>query len=282
MQLLKRSTLSISSVTEEKGDCPTRLFAEKGHWRNGNWEWDWNWRRRLFIWETGLLDSLQALLSSMQIIAGKDDSWNWRPEPRGSYSIKSAYYILQGHDSHAEDEFYKAFWCKKIPLKISAFAWKAVQDRIPSRFNLVKNKIIPPTSNTLCLFFNSENETTNHLLLTCPISHSVWMKCYNWWHLASANSSSLKSHFSQHMGMMVDKVLTKPWKLLWFLIVYQIWKHRNALVFQSKPLDPDEIFDQVKLHSWSWLKHRYRGASFNFAEWCLDPNSCITFCSSFR
>ncbi|GAU51224.1 hypothetical protein TSUD_412300 [Trifolium subterraneum] len=66
-----------------------------GKWDGGVWVWEFRWRRRLFVWEQELLHGLLVLLDSVSMSLSAD-SWSWKFEPSGMYSVKSAYLSLLG------------------------------------------------------------------------------------------------------------------------------------------------------------------------------------------
>jgi hypothetical protein len=45
-------------------------------WNPNDVGWNLNWRRRLFVWETDLLNELLFMLNSV-IVSEEEDRWNW-------------------------------------------------------------------------------------------------------------------------------------------------------------------------------------------------------------
>ncbi|KAM0867589.1 hypothetical protein ACQ4PT_041888 [Festuca glaucescens] len=64
----------------------------------------------------------------------------------------------------------KKIWRLKIPMKIRVFLWQVIQDRLPTREQILIRK--GPTSGfcPLC----AEVETIDHLLFLCPIAEFLW------------------------------------------------------------------------------------------------------------
>lgn len=63
---------------------------------------------------------------------GVGDKWVWVLESSGEYFVKSAYKALMDKHIAATNIFLNRVWNKLVPLKVSAFAWKLAQDKIPS------------------------------------------------------------------------------------------------------------------------------------------------------
>jgi len=57
-------------------------------------EFDLPWRRTLFVWERRLLNDMFEVLEGFYCSQGTD-SWKWRPEENGLFSVNSAYILLE-------------------------------------------------------------------------------------------------------------------------------------------------------------------------------------------
>ncbi|GAU49886.1 hypothetical protein TSUD_408250 [Trifolium subterraneum] len=67
---------------------------EMGEWENGQWVWDLVWRRELFVWEVALFEDLLGTLNSYHI-SDPHDTWVWKHDATGTFSVKSAYTVLE-------------------------------------------------------------------------------------------------------------------------------------------------------------------------------------------
>jgi len=64
-------------------------------------------------------------------------------------------------------------WHKLVPSKTSLFTWCLLQDRIPTKSNLVRRRVLQPTHN-MCVGRCGNIETTDHLFIGCNVFGSVW------------------------------------------------------------------------------------------------------------
>jgi hypothetical protein len=55
--------------------------------------------------------------------------------------------------------------------------------------------------------------------------------------------------------------------LVWHAVIWMIWLVRNELVFVRKVIEPDEIFEKIKLVSWKWLLSKKISAPCLFYEY---------------
>ncbi|GAB4859137.1 hypothetical protein Ancab_040393 [Ancistrocladus abbreviatus] len=66
------------------------------------------------------------------------DEWLWTPSNRGIYTTKSAYMGLTGAKKAWDSVALRCIWNKFLPLKVSAFLWKALLSQLPTSVNLRK------------------------------------------------------------------------------------------------------------------------------------------------
>lgn len=67
------------------------------------------------------------------------DEWVWVADPSDHFIIKSAYYVMRkGISEGTADAAFDELWKIKVQNKILAFAWRLLQDRLPTRRNLHK------------------------------------------------------------------------------------------------------------------------------------------------
>lgn len=105
--------------------------------------------------------------------------WAWKPEEGGSFSVRSCYLKLE---SSLVDEVrwnvekmrvFENIWKSKAPLKVVAFSWKLLLDRILSRTNLARRNCLPHEVTTLCVLCGRLEESSMHLFLHCNFTTKV-------------------------------------------------------------------------------------------------------------
>ncbi|PNX58539.1 F-box family protein [Trifolium pratense] len=138
--------------------------------------WNLVWRRRLFVWEANLLDELLMILNPT-VLSSVADRWGWRPELGEEFSVKSTYVLVsnliisRGVILNEEQSAYKAIWKGPTPSKVSGFSWMVLHDRVPTRVNLFRRRIIQEDGDQRCLFRGEYAETATHLFLYCSGIH---------------------------------------------------------------------------------------------------------------
>ncbi|MCI32404.1 hypothetical protein A2U01_0053617, partial [Trifolium medium] len=117
------------------------FVKDLGEYIGVSWRWTFSWRRELFRWEEDLVVQLRELLEPVNFSL-VDDSWIWRPDPDGVFTVNSSYKLLAEElrvEEDLEEEIVKVFdhiWDSPAPSKVIAFSWQLLYDRIPTRRNL--------------------------------------------------------------------------------------------------------------------------------------------------
>ena len=106
----------------------------------------------------------------------------WRHSSSGEYKVKKAYHLLQHLDQTSAISYerpfgiphyvWKLIWKVKLHMKILSFIWKLLHDNIPV-FAILNRKGI--TTPTRCLLFDDNDETINHMFLTCSFARAIWL-----------------------------------------------------------------------------------------------------------
>jgi len=137
------------------------------------------WRRPHFVWEEGLLIRLKEGLEGHMWV-NHPDRWVWNLEEERVFPVKSCYLklrmLLVGEEEWNIEEFrvFESIWKSKAPLKVVAFSWKLLLDRIPTRRNLARRNCLPPKVSYRCVLCGITEEPANHLFLHCSFTTKVW------------------------------------------------------------------------------------------------------------
>jgi len=58
-----------------------------------------------------------------------DDNWIWKLDPYKGYSVRDVYHLLATKISWDRSFLYDIVWIKVVPLKVSLFALRLLQNR---------------------------------------------------------------------------------------------------------------------------------------------------------
>lgn len=89
--------------------------------------------------------------------------------------------------------FYKLLWNNVVPLKVSAFAWNAIQNRMPTKQNLLKRGVNGITATqSQCTLCGDQTEDKNHVLSSSHRAGKVLTPSFG---IKAAAISGGKDHF---------------------------------------------------------------------------------------
>ncbi|XP_043809044.1 uncharacterized protein LOC122722412 [Manihot esculenta] len=98
------------------------------------------------------------------------DTWCWKFESKGHYSVKSAYrFLVDGFQHREGSEIWKRFWKAKVPPKVLNFCWRALVNVVPCLSSLQSKRVPVDPSCPLC---HVAPENVLHILIQCPFARS--------------------------------------------------------------------------------------------------------------
>ncbi|KAF5200233.1 hypothetical protein FRX31_010180, partial [Thalictrum thalictroides] len=190
-------------------------------------DWDFSLRRPLYDWEQSQLTDMLVLLANVSF-GTTDDSWRWKDNRSGVFSVSS---------------FYDKLSCIERP---------ANEIMRPFPYFLVWGTHVVP----LCSSCGLLNETISHLFLHCLLALQVWsellkprQKCYALV-LTADSVEELLIVWPKGKGLQLGK---KVWDLLPYAIMWVLWRVRNEKIFRNKMSSIEMISMEVKATCWLTL-----------------------------
>lgn len=235
----------------------------------------WKWRRNLFVWEQKLVEDLLSILHGFVPCINKDDVWRWKWEGTGAFTVKSAYRVLTQQQNETQSTLFKNLWKADAPMKLRAFAWRVLQNRVPTMANLIRRGINANGGNSTCTLCNSDVEDANHLFCNCSITHRIWMNIHEWFGIKTAIAGNIVDHHHQFRGLVPFTKWGSIWQSLWFFTIWQIWISRNNHYFKGELINIYKAVESIKVCSWSYLKSKHRDFPYSFVDWSNSPMLCL-------
>ena len=234
-------------------------------WQNGNW--CWKWRREVRGGrEEGQLRDLLLVLQEVKLTA-ENDRFLWRLEAEGNFTVKSTWLhidkvLLKGGDP-------VTVWYKYLPKRVNIFIWRALQNRLPTRFNLSKRGF--PLESICCPVCNIGGEMLDHLFFKCVLAVDLWKVIARWCNVVFPTNSSIKEWLTWVDIQRWKKMVKKRMKIIILTTCWMIWRFRNATVFDEDKIKKSSIFDSIVLYSFSWLKNRDSKSDVIWNSWMCCP-----------
>lgn len=206
-----------------------------GRWEDGAWVWDFKWRRNLFVWEELLLEFCNFLSSVFWYQT--EDSWGLKLHPSGTYVVKSVYDFLINQElqqqqlSDLEVKAFNCLWKSHAPLKVVAFSWQLLLDRLPTRLNTFKWKVLGDDDDLICVFCSLHCESALHLFLCCPFISSLWSHIFFWLGEDFPYVDSMLHSFVFFVEGCNSRVNRGDWLLLWHSTIWCIYGSFNMELY---------------------------------------------------
>ena len=177
-----------------------------------------------------------------------DDQLVWIGNKRGSFTVKSAYYIAMrmvddqefGECSavHSQTSFWKAIWHLNIPPKIRIFAWRVCKNGLPTMLNLRSRGL---NISGFCLLCDKEMKSVQHSLFLCSHAKLTWVN----WPDCPVSFSSPNASIMDSVSKFIDSGLTEE-LALFFTVLWSIWRNRNQAIYGDSAIPPAMVQDSAK------------------------------------
>jgi hypothetical protein len=167
----------------------------------------------------------------------------WRGTSSGVFTVRSAYHLgkelldnIGGQSStvRKDTDGWRLIWAMDVPHTIKNFTWRACNNLLPTRENLLKRRV---TKDAICPCCLLEDESICHALWSCPAARDVWwggsspfQKCV--WE--GSKFMQLFEYCSQHFKKEDLELMA--------VTARKIWIRRNAMVFEGNFFQPNVVF----------------------------------------
>ncbi|GAU23386.1 hypothetical protein TSUD_334340 [Trifolium subterraneum] len=221
-----------------------------GNWAMGDWEWEFRWKTSLDLLDQDLLSDLIESLRQVNL-SSTEDQWCWRHEIGGSFSVKSAYLVLEDKARLQRPlpgiDFLNLarVWDSWATSKVIVFSWQLLQDRIPTRQNLRRRQVLVGATDSSCVVCGAVEESVDHIFVSCDRISSVWYRVSRWLGVEYVSPSSIMQVFESFFGLGVGCRVRLGFILVWHAVVWTIWTSRNDIIFAAMKNEITELPDCV-------------------------------------
>jgi hypothetical protein len=158
-----------------------------------------------------------------------------------SFTSRGAYLAL-----HAQDPilpYPTLIWDSRLPRKLKFFGWLLHFDRTNSRANLFRRNI-KTLDESLCPASCKTLETNDHIFTSCPQARRIWDSLRI--NVAAGDQqrpSEIGAALNLPSVVRLDAVM---------IILWNIWKCRNALIFDLKDTSVFEVLRNIHSDICAW------------------------------
>jgi len=139
-------------------------------------------------------------------------------------------------------------WKMKLPNKVKFFGWLLFHGRLNTRAHL-HHRNLRRLDESKCETCPSELETDTHIFVGCPRARAVWLRIG---HLPLPGQHRM--HWTLGCNLPPPD-RTRPDVML--LLLWHIWKARNALIFNHDNLSTMDVLRRVLHDLWkNWIRSK--------------------------
>ncbi|XP_058746506.1 uncharacterized protein LOC131619428 [Vicia villosa] len=265
-----------------KACSPAMTVAEAGYREGSVWMWDV--ARWIIEPDEDDLMLLAMLSDQMQDFSpdnqGKD-VFVWAKDESKGFSVKACGEEIRrfgmAADLHPGTLNRLTFmWKLNVPSKVAIFAWRLILDRLPTRDHLKSKGILIDDNVCCCAFCPHVLETSSHLFDDCVISDRIWRKISQWIGISGKLTTAELKNFSNHFEKIKAKDERLTVGVIWLAVLWNLWKVRNAIIFNGYIFNFDECYSSIILSSWKWFRTvNVSSSACNYHYWNILPLSCL-------
>ncbi|CAN1127603.1 Putative ribonuclease H protein At1g65750 [Linum perenne] len=157
------------------------------------------------------------------VASSGEDELIWGPDPKGNFSISSAYEIITAESNSFESPLWKLVWKWQGPNRVRHFLWLAAHNRFLTNAERRKRHMM---TEDFCRLCPHSVEGVLHVLWDCRLAKTFWEGFLPTADMASFFSGNIQDWMS---NILKDTELCLPGGIaLWLL-----WKARNEDIFEG-------------------------------------------------
>jgi hypothetical protein len=145
----------------------------------------------------------------------------------------------------------KRLWQSWAPLPVKLFLWLACRGRVWTADRRRRRGLDTHIHYPLC---DQDDETINHLLITYPVAKEVWWStCY--WVRCTCNLGAAVTiqDWWEQLLLMQGAGRRDGVSTLFMLVCWQLWKERNARVFDRRSATVAMVLDRIRAEADLWI-----------------------------
>jgi hypothetical protein len=185
------------------------------------------------------------------------DDWPvWHFDPKGVFSVKSAYkLVVRNRDQHSgrdasssgssdgEEFKWHKIWQLKFPNKVNMFIWRMAHNSLPVRRNLARRGI---KTETVCPVCYRLDEDCGHLFFKCKRARECW-RTMNLEHVRIELESCASG---QETVLKILKLEQQEQRkvIIW---LWRWWSARNKANAGGRMATTDDICNSITFFWWS-------------------------------
>lgn len=204
------------------------------------------------VWDNELIADIfeerdANLILAIPLRSDMRDSWYWKGEKLGHYSVKSAYGMLQKEknaNNNAPDNsgFWRKLWNLKVPAKVKNLVWRATTGCLPTKVQLRTKHV---DVNDTCHVCNNASESIFHSLISCQFARA----CLDY--VSNCSKDQVQQCFLSWLAEIFNTKQNKEITTI-VMVLWSLWSSRNDLVWNQRGMSVTEVVESAKSLLYQW------------------------------
>ncbi|XP_010686858.1 uncharacterized protein LOC104901016 [Beta vulgaris subsp. vulgaris] len=228
------------------------MVNQFGFWDGLEWKWSFVWSRSLRPQDEQELSTLLLVLQHVYLSSSDVDTLMWAPSKSDTFSVKSVSMELAKTNSLLDAGCTKKLWRGLVLHRIEIFTWLVLLEKTNSKAKLARIGIIP-ASETLYVLCSQFEEDVNHLFLHFSFSHKIRAWWLQLWNMKWVFLFSIRLAFKQWQSLLRAPFIKKVWCAGFFIMIWSIWKERNARCFNQVECNVEQVQNLILLRLSWWI-----------------------------
>ena len=159
-------------------------------------------------------------------------------DPRGVFTIRSAYDSISSQNTAIIDEAWRLIWSWKGPQSVWLFLWQIMHGKLKTHGEPVRRHI---AVSMVCDRCGAPVEYILHALRDCPCIKQVWLCLVSEGEYYSFFHASLREWIVTNLQNKSKLVSHIPWECVFGVAVWRLWFWRNHFMIEGNLVDSSTI-----------------------------------------
>ncbi|CAN1318165.1 Putative ribonuclease H protein At1g65750 [Linum perenne] len=195
------------------------------------------------IWDYDFLLAVLPYNIAMQVVGMSpplsrlgNDSLVWGLEPKGLFSVRSAYLMITDNAASPEDSVWRNIWKWNGPNRMKHFLWLASHKKLLTNEERGRRQL---TTQVLCPRCSVNIESISHVIYECNFALQVWGAVLP----QAISARTAHTNFDDWWRVMI---CDKDVNVHFGVIAWCLWRARNKLIFEGATQSFLAVSEQCK------------------------------------
>ncbi|KAH9791204.1 putative ribonuclease H protein [Citrus sinensis] len=171
------------------------------------------------------------------------ESFFWGASSNGTFSVKSAYELLDDPIGNGDHSFWCLAWSWKGPHSIRVFLWLLLHGRLKTKKELNRRHLIDSTQCDRC---GGPVEDILHTLRDCVTARRVWSHLLPNHHPHSFFLCPLSDWLQMNLMRKKNNTSQEHWRVCFGVAVWRLWFWKNNFLFNHGSWESGFIATDIK------------------------------------